>query len=156
MALTEPSSQMAIGSRDDAPLEQYMTAISDSTKAKADYDGAGNTAKIIQSEYCSGTTYAAGYCNAFTFPDGKTKGFLPSLGQWNLAYLNKEAITATLSACGGTPMIAGWGDYWSSTFYGKHSSSRSCWFFEWIYGSIDNSGYYLNSSLHVRPFAACP
>lgn len=155
VALTDIPSQMAIGSRDDAPLEQYITAISDSTKAKADYDGARNTAKIIRSSYCSGTTYAAGYCNAFTFPDGKTKGFLPSLGQLNLVYQNGVAVTTALSACGGAAMI--YGKYWTSTFYGiSDANGRSCWFFNWNGGTAGYSGYYLNDRNYVRPFAACP
>ena len=146
MALTQPSN-MAIGSHAD-PLENYMTAISDETAAKADYDGVGNTANILKAQ--PSAEYAAGYCNAFIFPDGKTKGFLPSLGQLNLAYQNKAAVDAALSKCGGTVMTSNY--YWSSTFWGEYGSGRSCWKLNWSGGSVLDDG--LSGIAYVRPFAA--
>ena len=148
MAVTQPSSTMQISSDYTAPLENYMTAISDQTAAKADYNGSGNTANIMR--FQSSTSYAAGYCNSFTFPDGKTKGFLPSLGQLNLAYQNKAAVNAALSKCGGTAMTNNY--YWSSTFWGVDGSTRNCWILTWSDGSV--IGYYLSSNYYVRPFAA--
>ena len=145
IALTQPSS-MAIGSFAD-PLENYMTAISDRTAAKADYNGSGNTANIMKLQ--SSTAYAAGYCNAFTFPNGKAKGFLPSWGQLNLAYQNKAAVDAALSKCGGTAMFGGY--YWSSTFWGVRGGYRGCWILSWSDGYVSDDG--LNGSLYVRPFA---
>ena len=148
IALTQQSS-MAIGSSNTDPLENYMTAISDETAAKADYNGSVNTANIIKMQ--SSTDYAAGYCNAFTFPDGKTKGFLPSLGQLNLAYQNKAAVDAALSKCGGTAMNTNY--YWSSTFWGVNRGYRRCWRLNWSDGNVGYIGS-LRSSLYVRPFAA--
>ena len=147
IALTQPSN-MAIGSYTD-PLEKYMTAISDRTAAKADYNGSGNTANIMKLR--SSTAYAAGYCNAFTFPNGKTKGFLPSLGQLNLAYQNKAAVDAALSKCGGTAMIGEY--YWSSTFWGVDGDGRICWRLYWSSGYV-GSDYGLHYDFYVRPFAA--
>ena len=148
MALTQPSNNMAIGSHTD-PLDNYMTAISDETAAKADYNGSGNTANIIKMR--PSTDYAAGYCNSFTFPDGKTKGFLPSLGQLNLAYQNKADVDAALSKCGGTAMFGGY--YWSSTFAGVGGNYRYCWVLYWSDGSVYDN--YLRNYRYVRPFAAC-
>ena len=146
IALTQPSS-MAIGSRTD-PLDNYMTAISNQTAAKADYNGSGNTANILKVR--PSTEYAAGYCNSFVFPDGKTKGFLPSLGQLNLAYQNKAAVDAALSKCGGTAMSTEY--YWSSTFWGVGGSRRRCWGLGWSDGDVGILG--LNYNGYVRPFAA--
>ena len=148
MALTQPSPKKIHSNYTD-PLENYMKAISNETTAKADYNGSGNTANIMKLQ--SSKSYAAGYCNAFTFPDGSTKGFLPSLGQLNLAYQNKAAVDAALSKCGGTAMNTN-NQYWSSTFWGVIGSNRHCWILSWSDGIVDGIG--LNLTLYVRPFAA--
>lgn len=149
IAVTKPSSIMAISSDGSDPLEHYMRAISDTTAAKADYNGAENTANILKA--VPSTSYAAGYCNAFIFPDGKTKGFLPSLGQLNLAYQNKSAVNAALSKCGGATMTNDY--YWSSTFWGINEyNDRCCWILRWSDG--DAGIYHLFNNTYVRPFAA--
>lgn len=147
MALQQSAKQISSSYTD--PLENYMTAISDQTAAKADYNGSGNTANIMKLQ--SSTSYAAGYCNAFTFPDGSTKGFLPSLGQLNLAYQNKAAVDAALSKCGGTAMNTN-NYYWSSTFWGVKGSYRRCWLLGWSDGLVDYNSLF--GSNDVRPFAA--
>ena len=156
IALTQAPSYMTMGMVDSAPLNDYMTAL-DYDAALSDYDGAGNTAKIIQSEYCSGTTYAAGYCNAFTFPDGKTKGYLPALGQLHLVCANSEALNTALSVCGGTVIpTESWS--WSSTFSGidiSHSN-RFCWMLGWGDCTLYQHSKYCGLSTCqtiVRPFA---
>ena len=151
IALSQSSSTMKIHSNYTDALEQYMTGVSSSATALSDYNGAGNTANIMKLQPSS--DYAAGYCNAFTFPNDSTKGFLPSLGQLNLAYQNKAAVSTALSACGGAAMNAD--RYWSSTFCGVNGSFRSCWGFIWSGGSVYSDGlsslYYKS---YVRPFAA--
>ena len=150
IALTQSSSTMKIHSSYDGALENYMTAISDTSQAKLDMKSAENTANIMKLQ--SGTGYAAGYCNSFTFPDGKTKGLLPALGWLQTAYDNKAAVDACLAACGATAMDTS-NYHWASTFWGVHSiSNRRCWLLRWSDGSV---GYnYLGSSYRVRPFAA--
>ena len=146
VALTEPS-DMALSNSYYTPFENYM-GTSDSTAAKADYDGAGNTEKMLNAQ--PSTAYAAGYCNAFVFPDGRTKGYLPSLGQLNLLYQYRPAIYNTLTKCGGT-YLKNDGYYWSSTF-GAISPRRMFWEFSWkdgftmIYDGLTDHHY-------VRPFA---
>ena len=147
IALTEPSSRMLIGHW-NLPLERYMIAISDSATAVSDYDGAGNTAKILQMQ--SYTGYAAGYCDAFIFPNGKTKGFLPSMGQLWLVYNNKADVDAALTACDGTAITKF--NYRSSTFYCVEGDKRYCW--ELDLGDGQRSGYgRLDYMDYVRPFA---
>ena len=116
IALTQSSSTKQIDSASKS-YDYYMTAISGETAAKVDYDGAGNTAKMLLAQ--SNAYYAAGYCNSFIFPDGKTKGFLPSLGQLWLAYQNKAAVDAALRKCGGTVMgiDSDFPYLWTSTYY---------------------------------------
>ena len=154
IALTQLSSAIKMSNTSTTPLNDYMTAISSSTEAMADYDGAGNTAKILKVQ--PNTGYAAGYCNAFTFPDGKTKGCLPSFGQLYLAYQNKSAVNAALRACGGTAMntSTGFTDYYSTSTLRMVTSEKNCncWTLRWVDGNIYHR--FLADACSVRPFAA--
>lgn len=150
IALTQSSSTMKIHSSYDGALENYMTAIKDTAQAKLDMKSAENTANIMKLQ--SGTGYAAGYCNSFTFPDGKTKGLLPALGWLQTAYDNKAAVDACLAACGATAMDTS-NYHWASTFWGVTSDNyRSCWLLRWSGGGV--YGSLLGDSFRVRPFAA--
>ena len=149
IALTQSSSTMKIHSSYDGALENYMTAIGDTAQAKLDMKSAENTANIMKLQ--SGTGYAAGYCNSFTFPDGKTKGLLPALGWLQTAYDNKAAVDACLAACGATAMDTS-NYHWASTFWGVLSSDRNCWMLRWSDGGVGTG--YLGGSRRVRPFAA--
>ena len=90
ISLIQPSSKMKIHSNTSTDLKKYMTAIQNEAQAKLDMKSAKNTAGIMKLQ--SGADYAAGYCNSFTFPDGKTKGLLPALGWIQAAYDNKAAV----------------------------------------------------------------
>lgn len=150
IALTQSSSTMKIHSSSSGTLENYMTAIRDYSQAKLDMKSAENTANIMKLQ--SGTDYAAGYCNAFTFPDGKTKGLLPALRWLQTAYDNKAAVDACLAACGATAMDTS-NYHWVSTFWGVNiSNDRTCWLLHWSDGYVYSYG--LNSGSRVRPFAA--
>ena len=149
IALTQSSSTMKIHSSYSEALEKYMTAIRNAAQAKLDMKSAENTANIMKLQ--SGTGYAAGYCNSFTFPDGKTKGLLPALGWLQTAYDNKAAVDACLAACGATAMNTS-NYHWASTFWGVDGSSvRYCWLLSWPGGSVDYNN--LSNSYRVRPFA---
>ena len=149
VALTDSGGTKQIHSSYSGALENYMTAISDTTQAKADYKGAENTANIMKLQ--SSTSYAAGWCNAFTFPDGKTKGHLPSLGEFWEVYQNKSLVDAALSKCGGTAINTG-SYHWCSTFWGISNYDRRCWVFDWSGGSV--TGSHLDGGRYVRAFAA--
>ena len=149
VALTDSGGTKQIHSSYSGALENYMTAISDTTQAKADYKGAENTANIMKLQ--SSTSYAAGWCNAFTFPDGKTKGHLPSLGEFWEVYQNKSLVDAALSKCGGTAINTG-SYHWCSTFWGIYSDGRNCWVLRWSDGGVSDS--LLDYNRYVRAFAA--
>ena len=149
VALTDSGGTKQIHSSYSGALENYMTAISDTTQAKADYKGAENTANIMKLQ--SSTSYAAGWCNAFTFPDGKTKGHLPSLGEFWEVYQNKSLVDAALSKCGGTAINTG-SYHWCSTFWGISSGYRYCWSLYWSAGDVYSN--YLYNNYYVRAFAA--
>lgn len=150
IALTQSSYNRYIHSSSDGALKKYMTAISDEAQAKLDMKSAENTANIMKLQ--SGTNYAAGYCNAFIFPDGKTKGLLPALGWLQTAYDNKAAVDACLAACGATAMDTS-NYYWASTFWGVLRSGEGlCWVLNWSDGNVNYYG--LGTNHQVRPFAA--
>ena len=149
IALTQSSNTMQIHSSNNGTLENYMTAIGDTAQAKLDMKSAENTANIMKLQ--SGTGYAAGYCNSFTFPDGKTKGLLPALGWLQTAYDNKAAVDACLAACGATAMDTS-NYHWASTFWGVGGGGgRICWLLYWSGGHVTYDG--LDNSYRVRPFA---
>ena len=128
IALTQPSKKRICPSYNE-PLENYMTAISDEAQAKLDMKSVENTDNIMKLQ--SRTDYAAGYCNAFKFPDNKTKGLLPALGWLQTAYDNKAAVDACLAACGATAMDTS-NYHWASTYWGKDNTGiRYCWSLSW-------------------------
>ena len=149
VALTDSGGTKQMASSYTEPIENYCTAISDATAAKADYNGKTNTANILKT--VSSTSYAAGWANAFTFPDG-TKGHLPSLGEFWEVYQNKAAVDAALSKCGGTAMNTSY-YHCCSTFWGVGGyDTRGCWVLRWSGGGAGGNG--LDYSGSVRAFAA--
>ena len=106
----------------------------DLNTAKLDYDGEGNTNKIIAqlgAEYAP----AANYCKNTDglFPDGR-QGHLPSLGEWNEAYNNKAEIDACMSLIGGEA-INTYYNHWTSTQYMAENS----WILYWSDGNVFNN-----------------
>lgn len=149
VALTDSGGTKQMSNSYSSPIENYCTPISDQTTAKADYKGKENTANILKT--VSSTSYAAGWANAFTFPDG-TKGHLPSLGEFWEVYQNKAAVDAALSKCGGTAMNTS-NYHWCSTYWGQDEDGwRECWMLLWSGGNVCSG--YLNSLNYVRAFAA--
>lgn len=119
--------------------------------ALLDFDGAGNTPKIIN--YLSGSTDQVGVtgapaaeaCANYTFPSG-AKGYLPALGEWKIAYDNKSAVVSAMTLIGGTVII---GDsYWSST----QARNYACWTFDWHYNQYNDTSQ--NNGYYVRAFSA--
>ena len=130
-------------------LENYMTAIHDEAQAKLDMKSVENTDNIMKLE--NSINFAAGYCNAFMFPDDKTKGLLPALGWWQTAYDNKAAVDACLAACGAAAIdTSNW--HLASTFQGAVGGiTRSCWMLHWSDGRV--GGGSIGTSFLARPFA---
>ena len=154
IALTQASSKKYMSSSYTDPWETYLSGttnsgITDRTVAKTDYSGATNTRLII--EKCNASSgYPAGWCDAYIFPDGETKGYLPALGELYLAYQNKNAVDAALVKCRKAALKSEW--YWSSTFYGiKQDNFRECWVLDWTNGAVSTE--LLSYKKYVRAFA---
>ena len=85
--------------------------------ALLDFDGVGNTSKILN--YLTGTNdgYADGApaaeaCANYTFPSG-TKGYLPAMGEWQAVLDNKTSVDTALTLIGGSAIQSSY--YWAST-----------------------------------------
>ena len=128
--------------------EHTVASMPSSKGAKTDYNGAYNTQRILSVQPAE--RYAAGWCNAYIFPDGTTNGYLPALGELYLAYQHKAEIEAALEKCGGATM--GQHYYWSSTFVGSDNGYRKCWELKWSTGGMYY--YELHMGRFVRPFAS--
>ena len=119
-----------------AKYKQYLTSFTTSTDAKKDYKGEDNTNNMIK--VLSDTGKAAGFCKNFTFPNGK-KGFLPSLGQMNAAYNNKNAVDAALAKIGGDAFVINGTAYKTSTLGIVYSDgSGGFWIFRWNDGHSES------------------
>lgn len=151
IALTQSSSKLKINSIDSSSYSKYMESFTTKDQAITDMKSLENTASMIKVQ--SGTGYAAGYCNSFTFPDGKTQGLLPASGWWQVAYDNKAGIDACITACGGTPIDISW-YHWASTYEKYEALSAYCafWTIGWKEGVVGTAPVNTNE-FWVRPFA---
>ncbi len=122
-----------------------VTTTTSNSTAKKDYKGVSNSSAIV-SKYGAGTDYAAGWCQNFSFKNGK-KGYLGSCGEWQEAYNNKAEIDACMSLIGGTA-IATYDYHWTSTQY----DSGSAWKLTWSDGGVGNDPK--GNDNRVRAFAA--
>lgn len=122
-----------------------VTTTMDTSTAKADYKGVQNSAAIV-SKYGNSTDYAAGWCQNYTFKNGK-KGYLGSCGEWQEVHNNKSEIDACISLIGGTAIAT---DYyhWTST----QGSSNSAWLLGWSGGAV-NRNRKNSLGYRVRAFA---
>lgn len=131
-------------------ITDIVTSTSSST-AVLDFDGEGNTTKIIEQltdytdSYSVTGAPAAEACDNYTFPNG-SKGYLPSLGEWYAAYNNKTAIVEAMSLIGGTAIALN--NYWTST----QNSSLGSWSLGWTLGRMSYTNKYTTS--YVRAFSA--
>ena len=117
--------------------------------ALLDFDGMGNTQKII--EQLSGSidslnvvgAPAAETCVNYTFPNGKN-GHLPSMGELYAACNNKAMVDSALTLIGGTAIESTY--YWTST----PTNDDSVWFINAGTKGASNTGK--NMSYRVRAF----
>lgn len=149
MALEEPSGTLSIHSsktKDFTDIQKY----SDENTAVLDFSGKENTESIVKIQ--PSTDYAAGWCINYTFPDGKTKGYLPSLGEWMLCYKNKEDVDKCLELCNSKALTKE-RYYWSSTLYGFRSTTMYGWVIQWNTPLYLHNTYIITDDRRVRPFA---
>lgn len=128
-----------------------LTDYSSLANLYGDFDGAGNTAKILQQKEDSGvsTDIAASVAaNYKAFSTDNSNWFLPAIGHFYLMFKYKLEINAVLSdpTVGGTSFASAW--YWSST----ECSASYAWFISMFYGHISN--YPKSNTYRVRAISA--
>lgn len=106
-----------------------------------DYSGKSNTDILIQS-YGSGSTYAAGACVNYVFPNGN-KGYIGAHGEWAAFYSNRAGIVDLYNLLGSSIFTFG-GNWWTSTYCGLDGSE--------VYFHVAgiDSGRYLNTNDDIR------
>lgn len=129
------------GAKDSVP---GVTTTASASDARKDYKGVSNSFAIV-SKYRRGTNYAAGWCQNFTFRNGKN-GYLGACGEWQEAYNNKNEINACMSLIGGTNIANSY--YWTSS---QHSADGA-WMLYWPDNQV--SGGLKNYTRFVCAFAA--
>jgi putative baseplate protein len=120
-----------------------VTTETNESLAFCDFAGKTNSQNIILTKPTEST--AAHQCAAYSTEGfGAGSWYLPSMGQWSVAYLNRFKINASISAAGGSAISSA--GYWSST----QNDSSNAWTFGWANGSMRTTskiGYY-----KVHPF----
>lgn len=157
--LTQATNRSIIIAKEDASVDKLKWGgynkivpdiVTDSSKDTAllDFDGAGNTPKIIN--YLAGTNDgysdgapAAEACANYTFPSG-VKGYLPALGELTTVYNNRTTVASAMPLIGGTKMSAN--QYWSSTQFGGCDS----WCQDFAGGTSSNGK---SRTVYVRAFS---
>ena len=134
------STSMKWSSNTSTLVDGILTS-TDATVAKTDFAGQENTNLMLATD-----TSGAGYsCANFTFPNG-AKGYLPALGELDIAYQNKAAIDKAMTLIGGTAL--GNSYYWSST----QCSADDAWRLGWRSGNAVGSTK--TNAFYVRAFSA--
>lgn len=106
------------------------TAYGNKPDAQQHFDGAGDT-DIMKQTYGTDSEFAAGAAYGFVFPDGQ-HGYLPSLGEFNLAYNNKNSIDDCLRACNKNALSSDY--YWTST----KCLTYTFWGIDWSNGTEED------------------
>lgn len=118
-------------------------ANSSQVSAVKDMSGRQNTRLILE----LANDGAALFCANYTFPNGK-KGYLPSLGEWNIALSNKTAILDAMALIDGAPLDKGY--QWSST---QSTSNNSAWYIDFSSGYISKTDKNWGGCI-ARPFTS--
>ena len=126
----------------------------DRLTALDDWAGKTSTAEQVKHSECNTTSYAPGFCHAYSRANANGKGltagrwWLPSLGELMMIYANMRKINYALSLINGATQLAETA-YWSST----ESSTANAW---GLYLNLGNAGGSAKaaSRLRVRPVSA--
>ena len=127
---------------------------SDRLTALDDWTGKASTAEQVKHSECNTTSYAPGFCNAYSRVNSNGKGltagrwWLPSLGELMMIYANMRKINYALSLINGATQLAETA-YWSSTEY----SATNAWHLNLSDGYADG-GTKATGQGRVRPVSA--
>ena len=127
----------------------------DRLTALDDWAGKTNTAEQVKHSECNTTSYAPGFCHAYSRANANGKGltagrwWLPSLGELMMIYANMRKINYALSLINGATQLAEtW--YWSST----ECSATNAWGLGLSDGYAAGWGAKATNQYRVRPVSA--
>ena len=127
----------------------------DRLTALDDWAGKTSTAEQVKHSECNTTSYAPGFCHAYSRANANGKGltagrwWLPSLGELMMIYANMRKINYALSLINGATQLAEtW--YWSST----ETSATSAWGLYLNDGHTSNWNAKASSTGRVRAVSA--
>lgn len=160
-ALTWSSAAVACDTPTYNNDESYSAQVTGNNRLAAmlDFDGRKHTDAIIKASssghVTNTTSYAAGYCRAYSRANSKGKGltagywWLPSIGEMLMIYANMLKINYALSLIkGATQLVENW--YWTSTEFG----ASPAWY---LYLSDGHLNYWydkVKDAGHVRAVSA--
>lgn len=131
------------------------TTTSDRLTALNDWNGKASTAAQITHAECNTSSYAPGFCAAYSRVNANGKGmtagrwWLPSLGEMMMIYANMKKINYALSLISGaTPLAETW--YWTST----EDSATYAWYLYLGSGYADYWYAKASNQARVRPVSA--
>ena len=132
-------------------FEQYMTSVQDYTELNSDMKSTENTNNILK--HVNNTSYAAGFCNSYIFPDGKTKGVIPAYGWLRIANDYLEDINNCLDVCRSRRFYNN-EYYWSSTFSHAYKNTYR-YFWAKALGAVElpQTRAVDHTKVYARPFA---
>lgn len=135
------STNVAWASNTNTLLSNVGTVEKYSNEAKKDLNGFENTKNIC----AVSTSGAANLCSEYSFPNGQ-KGYLPSAGEWSLAYGYKDKINEAIAQIGATTINTS-REYWTST----QISANYAWIYRWL-DDVPDAGGKINT-FYCRAFA---
>ena len=127
----------------------------DRLTALDDWAGKTSTAEQVKHSECNTTSYAPGFCHAYSRANANGKGltagrwWLPSLGELMMIYANMRKINYALSLINGATQLAETA-YWSSTEY----SAANAWYLYLSDGSALGWTTKAAGQFRVRPVSA--
>jgi hypothetical protein len=127
----------------------------DRLTALDDWAGKTSTAEQVKHSECNTTSYAPGFCHAYSRANANGKGltagrwWLPSLGELMMIYANMRKINYALSLINGATQLAETA-YWSST----ECSATLAWYLYLGYGGASSWGTKATYQYRVRPVSA--
>ena len=125
-----------------------LTNYDSSSQPETDFNGESNTSIIREAASSEDSSNnAAHYCYSQTVSingRGTIHGYLPALGELQVAHDNKAAIYSAMSLIGGTAIPTSYA-LWSST----ESDSSLAWSFGWVNGNPDRA--YTDSTYYSVP-----
>ena len=151
VAPTESASKLTWSS---AAVSGGGTTTTDRVTAINDWAGRANTTSQIGHAKCSSSSYAPGFCNAYSRSNANGQGltagkwWLPSLGEMMMIYANMNKINYALSLINGATQLVE-DAYWTST----EAGASTAWILSLYYGLASYSAK-ASDALRVRAVSA--